>query len=69
LKATAGAATAVIGVMFFSAGIVPGLGQLPSQAVILTYAVLFGYAQQLFTRVIDQKAKAVLQAASPTSPA
>jgi hypothetical protein len=69
LKATAGATTAVLGVMFFSAGILPNVGAMPSQASILTYAALFGYGQQLFTRVIDQRADAVLQAASPTAPA
>ncbi|KAA2261482.1 hypothetical protein F0L68_17025 [Solihabitans fulvus] len=69
LKATAGATTAVIGVLLLSSGIVSSIGQLQSQAAILTYAVIFGYAQQLLTGLIDQRADAVLQAASPASPA
>jgi hypothetical protein len=69
LKAAAGATTAVIGVVFLSAGILPNVGTLQSQAAILTYAVVFGYAQQLLTGIIDQRADAVLQAASSTTPA
>jgi len=69
LKAATGAATAVIGVLSLSAGIVPGLSQLQSQAAILAYAVVFGYAQQLLTGVIDQRANDILQAASPATKA
>jgi hypothetical protein len=69
LKAATGAATAVVGMLFLSAGIVPGLSQLQSQAAILAYAVVFGYAQQLLTGMIDQRANAMLKAASPVTPA
>jgi hypothetical protein len=69
LKAATGATTAVVGVLFLSAGIVPGLSQLQSQAAILAYAVVFGYAQQLLTGIIDQRANDVLQAASPVTQA
>lgn len=69
LKAATGAATAVVGLLFLSAGIVPGLSQLQSQAAILAYAVVFGYAQQLLTGIIDQRANDVLQAASPVTQA
>jgi hypothetical protein len=69
LKAAAGSTTAVIGVVFLGAGIVPNVGQLPSQAAILAYAIVFGYAQQLVTGIVDKRADAVLQAASPATPA
>jgi len=69
LKAATGATTAVVGLLFLSAGIVPGLSQLQSQAAILAYAMVFGYAQQLLTGIIDQRANDVLQAASPVTQA
>ena len=69
LKATAGSTTAVIGVVFLGAGIVPNVGQLPGQAAILAYAIVFGYAQQLVTGIVDKRADAVLPAASPATPA
>lgn len=69
LKATAGSITAVIGVVLLGAGIIPNVGQLPSQAAILAYAIVFGYAQQLVTGIVDKRADAVLQAAAPAPPA
>lgn len=69
LKAAAGSTSAVVGVVFLSAGILPALGPIPSQAAILAYAVIFGYAQQIVTGVVDKKADAIQQAASPATPA
>jgi hypothetical protein len=39
---------------------VPGLSALDSSAQILAWAALFGYAQQVFTRLVDQQAHSVL---------
>jgi hypothetical protein len=39
---------------------VPGLSALDSSAQILAWAVVFGYAQQTFTRFIDRQANTVL---------
>lgn len=58
LKATLGAVLAVVGVVFLRAGFVPGLDDVDSQAEILTWAFVFGYAQQLLTQVIDNRANA-----------
>ncbi len=38
----------------------PGLSALDTSAQILGWAAVFGYAQQLFTRFVDQRANAVL---------
>src|SRR3712207_7636499 len=34
---------------------IPGLSALDSSAQILAWALVFGYAQQLFTRLVDQQ--------------
>jgi hypothetical protein len=39
---------------------VPGLSALDTSAQILAWALVFGYAQQLFTRLVDQQAHSVL---------
>ena len=39
---------------------VPGLSSLDSQEQILAYALVFGFAQQLFTRLLDQRAQTLL---------
>ena len=56
-----GALTAVLGLLlrgeFF-----PGLTALDTSAQIIAWALVFGYAQQLFTRLVDQQAHTVLDA-------
>lgn len=54
LKILAGAATAVVGVMLIVSGVV---SQFPieSSAAILSYAVVFGFAQQLVTGFIERR--------------
>jgi hypothetical protein len=44
-------------------------GFLATQPGLLTTAVIFGYSQQLFTRLIDRQANQLINAASPTSAA
>src|SRR4051812_8424428 len=39
---------------------VPGLTALDSPAQILAWAIVFGYAQQLFTRLVDRQSPVVL---------
>ena len=60
LKLPLGAFTAVLGILLMRGGFVPGLSALDSSAQILAWAVVFGYAQQTFTRLIDQQASVVL---------
>lgn len=65
LKTVLGAITAVLGVWFLRAGFVPGVDDVDSQAEILVYAVVFGYAQQVLTQLIDRRAEAA--AAEPVA--
>jgi hypothetical protein len=60
LKLPTGALTAVLGLLLMRGGFVPGLTALDTSAQILAWAILFGYAQQLFTRFVDQQADTVL---------
>jgi hypothetical protein len=60
LKVPSGALTALIGMLLLAGGFVPGLSNLDSQRQILAYAVLFGYAQQLITRLADNQAQTIL---------
>jgi hypothetical protein len=60
LKLPAGAVSAVVGILLVQGSFVPGLSQLDNQPQILAYAFLFGIAQQLVTRLVDQQAQAIL---------
>ena len=60
LKLPSGALSALVGLLFVRGGFVPGLSQLDSQPQILAYAFLFGVAQQIVTRLVDQQAQDIL---------
>jgi hypothetical protein len=60
LKLPTGAVTAVLGLLLMRGQFVPGLSALDTSAQIVAWAAIFGYAQQLFTRLVDQQAHAVL---------
>jgi hypothetical protein len=60
LKLPLGAITAVLGLLLMRGQFVPGLSALDTSAQIIAWALAFGYAQQLFTRLIDQQANVVL---------
>jgi len=60
LKVPTGALTAVVGIVLLGGAFVPGLSELDSQRQILAYALIFGYAQQLATRLIDNRAQDIL---------
>jgi hypothetical protein len=64
LKLPSGALTAVIGLLLMRGEFVPGLSALDTPAQILAWAVLFGYAQQLFTQFVDQRAQGLLDQVS-----
>ncbi len=68
VKLAFGAITAVLGILLLStqAGVVTGI--LGTQQGLLTAAAVFGYAQQIFTRLIDRRANSLLSAASPATP-
>jgi hypothetical protein len=60
LKLPTGALTAVLGLLFIRGGFVPGLSALDSSGQILAWAIVFGYAQQTFTRLIDSQGNDLL---------
>jgi hypothetical protein len=60
LKLPTGAITAFLGLLLMRGQFVPGLSALDSPAQILAWALVFGYAQQLFTRLVDQQGQVVL---------
>ena len=60
LKMPTGAITAFLGLLLIRGGFVPGLSALDTPAQIIAWAIVFGYAQQLFTRYVDQQADVVL---------
>lgn len=67
VKLAFGAITAMLGIIILSTQ--SSVGVLGSQAGLLTTAVVFGYSQQLFTRLIDQQANDLVTAASSTTKA
>jgi hypothetical protein len=52
--------TAFLGLLLMRGAFIPGLSALDSPPQILAWAIVFGYAQQLFTRLVDQQAHSVL---------
>ena len=61
VKIPLGALTAVLGLVLMSGGFVPGLSALDTSAQILAWALVFGFSQQLLTRLVDQRAESLLQ--------
>jgi hypothetical protein len=69
LKLPTGALTAVFGLLLMRGGFIPGLSALDSSAQIIAWAIVFGYAQQLVTRLVDRQANTVLEAVdTPPNP-
>jgi hypothetical protein len=60
LKLPTGAITAFLGLLLMRGQFVPGLSALDTSAQILAWALVFGYAQQLFTRLVDQQGQTIL---------
>jgi hypothetical protein len=60
LKLPTGAITAFLGLLLMRGQFVPGLSALDTSAQILAWALVFGYAQQLFTRLVDRQGQTVL---------
>lgn len=62
LKVPLGAFTAILGLVAIRGEFVPGLSSLDSQPQILAYALVLGYAQQVFTRSLDARGQTLLDA-------
>ena len=65
IKIMLGAALAVVGILALGAGVTSGLIGIPSAAALLLWAVIFGYAQQIGTRLLDKYTDEVLDQARP----
>ncbi|MCG3042445.1 hypothetical protein L7D48_18025 [Streptomyces sp. S1A] len=63
LKFPTGALTAIVGILLLHGGFVPGLSALDTRAQLLAWAVVFGSAQHLATRLIDIRAEKTLMQA------
>jgi hypothetical protein len=61
LKLPTGAVTAFLGLLLMRGQFVPGLSALDTSGQILAWALVFGYAQQLFTRLVDRQGQTVLE--------
>lgn len=68
LKPPLGALTAVSSIVLLGGDFVPGLSQLDSQRQILAYALVFGYAQQLVSRLIDNQGRTILNSLPSKDP-
>jgi hypothetical protein len=60
LKLPTGAITAFLGLLLMRGQFIPGLSALDTSAQIIAWALVFGYAQQLFTRMVDRQGQTVL---------
>ena len=47
---------------------IPGLSALDNQGQIIAYSIVLGYAQQIFTRMVDNQAHAVLNRSPSSEP-
>jgi hypothetical protein len=68
LKLPTGALTAVLGLLLMRGGFVPGLSALDTSGQIVSWAVIFGYAQEIFTLFVDRQANSVLNRVGRTVP-
>jgi hypothetical protein len=69
LKLPVGAVSAVLGVLLIQGRFIPGLTNLDSSAQIIAWAAVFGAAQQLITRLVDEQGQIVLRnVRGPSSP-
>ncbi len=60
LKLPTGAITAILGLLLVRGQFIPGLSALDSPAQILSWALVFGFAQHVFTGLVDKQGQAVL---------
>jgi hypothetical protein len=65
VKILLGAALSVVGLLALGAGLVSGIVYVGSQAALLLWAVLFGYAQQVGTRLLDNYADRLMDEVRP----
>jgi hypothetical protein len=61
LKVPLGALTSILALVAIQGKFVPGLSVLDSQGQILAYALVFGFAQQALSRLLDRQAQNLLE--------
>ena len=66
LKVPMGALTALVGMLLLQSGALE-IGPLESKAAFIGWVLVFGAAQELVTRLVDQKAASVVDDAAPKS--
>lgn len=69
LRAGLGGVLSVVGVLVVQAQVVPGIAGLTSPQQVAVYAIVFGFAQELVTRLLENRAASVQEAAAPPPPA
>ncbi|MFA1546429.1 hypothetical protein [Actinomadura chokoriensis] len=67
LKLPTGALVAVLGLLLLRGQFLPGLSALDTSAQIIAWAIIFGYAQELFTKFVDRQGQAVLEGVRGTA--
>jgi hypothetical protein len=66
LKVATGMLTAILGLLFLRAGVIPGFTQIDTQSQILVYAIVFGASQELITSIVDRRSNDLLAAVTST---
>ncbi|MEU3650922.1 hypothetical protein AB0E59_46735 [Lentzea sp. NPDC034063] len=66
LKIVLGAAFAVVGVLLLKAGAVAGQ-KVENQVALIVAAIVFGYSQQVGTKILDTYSKKLVAAAKPST--
>ncbi|MGM9474511.1 hypothetical protein ACS5PJ_21280 [Pseudarthrobacter sp. YS3] len=61
LKVPLGVLAAILGLVAVQGNFVPGLSRLDSQGQILAYALIFGFAQQALSRLLDKRAQDLME--------
>jgi hypothetical protein len=65
LKIPVGGLAAIVGIVLLAGDFVPGFSAIDKQVQILAYALVFGFAQQVFTSALDQRGETLI-ASLPT---
>jgi hypothetical protein len=64
LKPVTGAATALAAVLFLQSGLLVELTMQKTEIVLLGYALIFGFSQQVLTKFVDGRAEALVKPAA-----
>jgi hypothetical protein len=68
LKLPTGSLTALAGLVLIQGEFVPGLSALDAPAQVLSYSIILGYGQEVFTRMVDRQGQRVLSSTPGPTP-